>query len=122
MSIALWIVQGLLAVVFLGSGSMKAFAFDKFAEQMDWANDWGRAKVAGIGASEIAGALGLILPMLLGIAEFLTPLAALGLTIVMVLAAGFHIQRGETPNVGGNVVLFLLAAFVAWGRWDLFAA
>ncbi|MEM6327047.1 MAG: DoxX family protein [Bacteroidota bacterium] len=121
MDIALWIAQGLLAVAFLGAGSMKAFAFDTFAKQMDWASEWGRAKVGGIGASEIAGALGLVLPMLLGIATFLTPLAALCLAAVMVLAAMFHVRRGEMSSIGGNVVLFALAAFVAWGRWDLLA-
>lgn len=121
MHTALWIVQGLLALVFLMTGGMKVAAFDKFAEQMDWARPMGKPKVGGIGAAEVAGALGLVLPMLLGIAEFLTPLAALGLATTMVLAAVFHFRRGEMPNVIGNVVLFALAAFVAWGRWDLLA-
>ena len=121
MNTALWIAQGLLAAVFLGAGAMKAFAFDRFAEQMDWARPMGRSKVGAIGAAEIAGALGLVLPMLLGIAEFLTPLAALGLALVMMLGGAFHFRRGEMPNIGGNVVLFALAAFVAWGRWDLLA-
>lgn len=121
MHTALWIVQGLLAFVFLGAGSFKVVAFDTFAEQMDWARPMGKSKVGGIGAAEVAGALGLVLPMLLGIAEFLTPLAALGLAITMVLAAVFHARRGEMPNVIGNVVLFALVAFVAWGRWGLLA-
>ena len=122
MNTALWIAQGILAAAFLMAGGMKAFAFDAFAEKMDWARPMGRAKVMGIGLAEIAGALGLVLPMLLGIAEFLTPLAALGLVVVMVLAAIFHVRRGEMANLAPPLFMLALAAFVAWGRWGLLAA
>ena len=121
MNTALWVAQGLLAVIFLGAGSMKVFAFDRFAEQMDWAHEMGRQKVRGIGLAEIAGALGLVLPMALGIAELLTPLAALGLAVVMALATAFHFRRGEMADVARNVVILALVAFVAWGRWGLLA-
>ena len=122
MHTALWIAQGILAVLFLMAGGIKTFAFDRFAQKMDWARPMGRAKVAGIGLAELAGALGLVLPMALGIAEFLTPLAALGLAVVMVLGAAFHARRNEMPGVVPPVVVGALAAWVAWGRWSLLGA
>ena len=69
-----------------------------------------------IGISELAGGLGLLLPAALRIWPRLTGLAAAALALVMVLAVIFHIARGEAPAIGTNIVLGLLAAFVAWGR------
>jgi hypothetical protein len=66
--------------------------------------------------SEVAGALGLILPPLVGARPALTPLAAIGLTAVMVLATLFHAMRGEWTAMPLPVILAGLAAFVAWGR------
>jgi len=71
-----------------------------------------------IGAAELAGALGLILPAATRILPVLTPLAASGLLLIMVLAAGFHISRGEISNLPVNAVLGSLAAFIAWGRFN----
>ena len=69
-----------------------------------------------IGVVEVLGALGLILPAATRIQPKLTPLAALGLFTVMVLAMITHITRGEFGAIGVNVVLGGLAAFIAWGR------
>lgn len=74
------------------------------------------ALIRFIGAAEVAGGLGVLLPSALRIRPSLTPLAAWGLVVVMVLAAGFHMSRGEWSSVPTNVVLGALAAFVAWGR------
>jgi len=71
------------------------------------------------GTAEILGGLGLILPGLTGIQVRLTPLAGIGLALVMVLAAVFHLQRGEVTNVPGNLLFGALAAFVAYGRLRL---
>ncbi|MEU1389147.1 MULTISPECIES: DoxX family protein [unclassified Nonomuraea] len=62
-------------------------------------------------------ALGLILPAVTGVAPALTPLAAAGLAVVMVLAALAHVRREEPGAIAVNAILFLLAAFVAWGRF-----
>jgi hypothetical protein len=70
-----------------------------------------------IGASELLGGLGLVLPAATRIKPALTPLAGAGLITVMVLAALFHLTRGEFGAIPGNVILGSLAAFVAWGRW-----
>ena len=69
-----------------------------------------------IGVVELLGALGLILPAATRIMPKLTPLAASGLLVVMVLASVTHISRGEYPMIIANVVLGALAAFIAWGR------
>ena len=74
------------------------------------------ALVRFIGASELAAALGLVLPAATRIRPLLTPLAAIGLVMVMVLASLFHISRGEWFALPLNLVLGSLAAFVAWGR------
>jgi uncharacterized membrane protein YphA (DoxX/SURF4 family) len=114
----LWTVQALLALVFLLSGGMKlALPLDVLAEQMPLPGLFARF----LGVAETLGAIGLILPTLLRIRPGLTPLAAAGLTIIM---AGATLL---TPSLtGGELVLALLplvlgilAAFVAYGRWRL---
>ncbi len=120
MNIVLWVVQGLLAAVYLAAGGMKLV---RSREQMvasggfDWAKDISDGALKGIGAVEVLGALGLVLPGLTGIAPVLTPIAAVGLVIVQVIAARVHLKLGETKSLPVNVVLLLLAAFVAVGRF-----
>ena len=89
-----------------------------------WAADWSPASIKLIGVAEILGAVGLILPTVLHVAPILVPLAAVGLILVMIGAAVVHTRRHELSNVAINVVLLLLAAFVAWGRFGplLFSA
>ena len=115
MKIALWIVQVLLALVFIASGSMKLFAFDQFAASAPALADQ-RGLVTFIGIAELAGALGLILPGLTRIAVHLTAWAAAGLATIMFLATVFHLSRGEISHAVVTVILLTLAGFVAWGR------
>ena len=70
-----------------------------------------------IGVGEILAAIGLILPALTGILPWLTPLAAVGLIILMISAVVFHIQRKEPLNIVLNMVLLALAVFIAYGRF-----
>jgi hypothetical protein len=72
-----------------------------------------------IGLSELAGAIGVVLPKAVNIAPWLTPTAAVGLATVMLLAAAYHIRRREPP--AAPAVLFLLALFVAVGRFSQWA-
>ncbi len=71
-----------------------------------------------IGVIELLGGLGMILPARTGIAPILTPLAATGLAITMVLAGLVHLRRKEANRRPVNIVLFALAAFVAITRFD----
>jgi hypothetical protein len=75
------------------------------------------AFVRFIGLSELLGGLGLILPAALRIKPVLTPWAAVGLAVVMVLASGFHVSRGESSVIGMNFILAAVAVFIAWGRF-----
>lgn len=119
MNIALWIVTGLLALAFLAAGIMKmAQPQQKLAASgMAWAGDFTAGSVKAIGAVEVLGALGLILPAVTGIIPVLVPLAATGLAVVMIGAAVTHAKRGEKQAIGINLVLAALALFVAVGRF-----
>ncbi|MFE7794787.1 DoxX family protein [Streptomyces sp. NPDC057460] len=118
MNVFLWIVQALLAAMFAMAGVMKATQpKDKLVEKLPWVADFSSATVRFIGVVEFAAALGLILPAATGIAPVLTPLAATGLAITMILAAVTHARRKEPSAIAFNVVLLILAVVVAWGRF-----
>ncbi|AGZ42361.1 DoxX family protein [Actinoplanes friuliensis] len=123
MNIALWIVAGLLAVAFLFSGGMKVVRKreDLLKAGMGFVEDFPLGAVRAIGALEVLAAIGLILPAVLDIATVLVPLAATGLALMMVGAIIVHIRRGETKALAPNIVLLLLAVFVAWGRFGPYA-
>jgi|SRR5579863_5227033 len=116
--IALWTVQIVLAAVFMMSGAIKVFTSpaDLVKAAPDFAT-MGLGLIRFIGIAELAGAIGLILPALTRIAPSLTPLAASALAVVMLLAAIFHISRGEIAHLGVVIPLGALACFVAWGRF-----
>lgn len=117
LNVTLWIVQILLASFFAFAGFGKlAPPISTLAVSMPWVTDVPAALVRLIGAAELAGALGLLLPSITRVQPRLTVLAALGLVAVMVLASAFHLSRGEAAMVPINAVLGSLAAFVAWGR------
>lgn len=118
MNIVLWIVAGVLALAFLAAGLMKVSQpKEKLAASMGWVDDFSPGTVKFIGTMEILGAIGLILPAATGIAPVLTPLAATGLAITMVLAAIVHGRRGEPQMILVNAVLLVLALFVAIMRF-----
>ena len=95
---------------------------EQMIERMPWVADFPQGQIKAIGAIEVLGALGLILPAVTGIAPILVPLAATGLAITMVLAAIMHLRRGDGFGaVVPNIVLFALAVFVAWGRFGAYA-
>lgn len=114
MTQALWVVQGLLALVFLFSGGMKlVLPLDKLTGPVSMPGPFLRF----IGVAEVLGALGLILPSLLRIRPGLTPLAAAGLVIIMIGATVITLGVGEVVAALISIVVGLLAAFVAYGRW-----
>lgn len=114
MNIVLWVLQILLALVFLASGVIKLVRpKEKLQAQMAWVEDFPGRAVKGIGAVEIVGAAGLILPAVLHIAVVLTPLAAVGLLIVMIGAVVTHLRRREIGPAMVPAVLGVLAAIVA---------
>lgn len=117
MNIALWIIQGLLAALYLAAGGFKAFQPARAQTQMPWAKDRSLTYIRNVGLVELAGAAGIILPWVTGILPWLTPLAALGLTVVQILAIfQVHLPKKEMQVVPVNAVLGLLALFVVLGR------
>ena len=120
MNIAIWVVQVLLAVLFIQFGFMKAFLpIDSIADQTPFVLDVPEALVRFIGVAELAGGLGLILPAITRILPWLTIAAAGGLGTIMILAFIFGVSRGEIPNAVINIVVLALLAFIAYGRWKL---
>jgi uncharacterized membrane protein YphA (DoxX/SURF4 family) len=117
MNIVLWILQVLLAIMFFLAGVMHGFQQERAKAQFKWPADVSPGLLTFIGVAEILGAIGLILPALTGVLPWLTPLAALGLAVIMLLAIIFHARRREYPNIVVNLILLILAAFVAYGRW-----
>ena len=119
MNIALWIAQALLAFMFGMAGFMKTTQpKDKLGERMPWVLDlpqW----VRFIGLVELLGAIGVIVPWATGILPILTPLSAAGLGLVMLLAFIYHLRAKDDIKRAAvvNGILFLLSAFVAYGRY-----
>jgi len=115
---ALWIVQGLLAVVFLFAGGAKlVMSVEEMTKGVP-------VPLPGLflrflGVAEVLGALGVILPGLLRIRPGLTPLAAAGLVIIMIGAVVITLVGGDVVTALISLVVGLLAAFVAYGRWRL---
>ncbi|MDP8924013.1 MAG: DoxX family protein [Chloroflexota bacterium] len=116
MNRALWTVQGLLAALFLFAGGVKlATPLDEMVDQSGLPG----ALILFIGVAEVLGALGLILPGLLRIAPGLTPLAAAGLVIIMSGATVLTAAGGNAAPALFPLVVGLVAALVACGRWRL---
>jgi DoxX-like family len=115
MNYALWIVQGLLALIFMFSGGMKlVLPLAALTEQTPLPGLF----VRFIGVVEVLGAIGLILPGLLRIRPGLTPLAAAGLVIIMIGATVLTLAAGQVAPALIPLVVGLLSAFVAYGRWS----
>ena len=119
MNLALWIVQAVLALIFLGTGTLK---LTQTREQLiprvgEWVENYSPGAIKAIGAAEVLAAMGLIAPPALHILPVLAPLAAAGLVVVMIGAIITHARCGEYSKVGFNVVLAVLAIVVAWGRF-----
>ena len=120
MNIILWVVQVLLAGMFGMAGIMKTFQTAKAKEQMPWAKNRSDTFVRFIGTAEILGALGLFLPLLTGLLLWLTPLAAVGLAAIQLLAIFTeHLPKKEYKVIPINILLLALSVFVVAGRWVL---
>jgi len=118
MEVIIWVLQVVLALAFLVAGATKlSQPRQKLAASMGWVEDFSDNSVRSIGALELFAALGLLLPAVFDVATVLFPLAATGLALLMVGAALTHRRRGETPMIGINASLLLLAVVVAWARF-----
>jgi hypothetical protein len=129
MNLALWIVAGVLAVVFLASSSTKLFVpeenLDRLLQRLgpaaqatgEWTRDFSPRALKTIGVLELLAAAGLILPAALDIAPVLVPLAASGAVLLFVGAVIMRLRRGERATIMIDLVYLAMAAFVASGRF-----
>jgi hypothetical protein len=112
-NIILWIAQGLLALTLIYSGLIKIFAPAQLP--FPWIKD--NPSLAFLtGIVDILGGTGIILPSLLKYKARLTIIAACGIMLLMASAITFHIARGEANDIGFNIFLMVIAAFVAWAQ------
>ncbi len=120
MNMIFWIVQVLVALAFIAAGSLKTSQpTDRLKKNMGWVEDVTPGTVRLIGVLELLGGLGLILPAVTHILPWLTPVAAIGLAIIMVGAVVVHLRRNEASHVAAPVVLLLLSLLVVYGRFVL---
>jgi uncharacterized membrane protein YphA (DoxX/SURF4 family) len=120
LNLILWILQVVLAAVFIGAGFTHATQRDHPRPRMEWMQAVPPGALTTIAVLEILGGIGLVVPAATRILPILTPIAAAALALLMLFAAIFHIRRpNELPNVLFNAVLGLLALFVAYGRFVL---
>ncbi|QIA06869.1 DoxX family protein [Draconibacterium halophilum] len=117
MNIALWIIQIIIAVFFLTTGSLKlVLPKENLRKVFEWIEDFTEQRLRLIGAFEVLGGLGLFLPGVYSTFEILIPLAAIGLTIIMVLATFLHSKRKETKEVILNIVILVFLVLIVAGR------
>jgi len=100
-------------------GIVKTFQPIEKLSKFNWTTHSSEGFVRFVGVSELLIGAGLVLPQLTGILPLLTPLAALSLCMIMVLAIAEHVRYKEMHEIGKNVIIILLAAFVALGRFAL---
>jgi hypothetical protein len=120
MNLALWIVAGLLAAVFLLASATKLFLpKERLAKAPGggWVNHFSTRAIKTIGGLEILGVIGLIGPQALHIATILTPLAAVGLALIMVGAVITRIRIHDVKPIAVELTYLAAAVFVAWGRF-----
>ncbi|MEZ2388517.1 DoxX family protein [bacterium RCC_150] len=118
MNVFLWILQIMLAAMFAMAGIQKSFQPKvKLAAKLPWVQDYSGGTVRFIGIVELLGAIGLVVPAATDILPILSPFAAAGMALVMVLAMTAHRRRREPGAIAFTVALFGLAAVTAWGRF-----
>jgi uncharacterized membrane protein YphA (DoxX/SURF4 family) len=122
MNIALWVVQIFLALLFIFAGGQKLMQSREALIQggfTGYAADYSAGFLRTLGILEILAGLGVILPYATGILPWLTPVAAMGLAIIMAGATNVRLRRGEPQMAIGTVVFLLLALLVVYGRYSL---
>jgi uncharacterized membrane protein YphA (DoxX/SURF4 family) len=116
MNVVLWVLQGLMALVYTASGVMKVFMFDEVSKDVESFGALPREAWTALGVMELVCALGLILPSLLRWQPRLTVVAAALLAVESLVFIGVHVKYKEAMPIVMSAVLGLLMAFIAYGR------
>ena len=118
MNSALWLAQTLLAASLIWSSFMKlSQPVEKLSSMWPWTAEVSPLLITFTAVVDLFAAVGLTLPSLLRIQPRLTPIAAMGLILLMICASVFHISRGEAAKIGPNIIFALIAVFITWGRF-----
>jgi uncharacterized membrane protein YphA (DoxX/SURF4 family) len=112
--IFIWILHILVALFFIIAGANKTFNFEKAKESLPWTKEYPKSFVLFIGIAELLGAIGLILPIAIDVLPIFTPLAAIGLAVIMLLATLFHIRRKEIKVIPLNIILLVISLLIAF--------
>lgn len=115
--IALWFTQIILAVCFIWGAAMKLFLpIEKLSAMWPWTGEISSVLVKATGVLDFLAGIGIIIPAIFRIYSKMISLTAIGIIILMFSASVFHICRGETSQIGINIFIAVLAAFVFLGR------
>jgi hypothetical protein len=117
MNTTIWIIQGILATVFTLSGSIIYLFKDKLKPKLSWLTKYSPNMVLFICVSKTIGGIGLVLPMYFNVLPILTPIAALGLATIMVLAMTYHFRKKEYKDLPATIIFLVLSLFVAYNRF-----
>lgn len=121
LSLVLWLLQLVLALLFAGVGFIKITQSQTRLQQtLRWPEDYSAGTVKLIGVLEVLGAVGLVVPQATGLLPILTPVAATALAVLMALAVLVHVRRGERSRIPLGVILLVLSLVVALGRFGVF--
>jgi len=122
LNIGLWIVQVSLMGIYGAYGVYKTFLTEKAKEKMAWTNSRSDNFIRFVGIAELLGAVGVVLPMLMGFLPSVTVLAAVGLTLVQGFAIFTeHLPKKEYKTLPLNLYFSTMSIFVVVGRWPLLA-
>ncbi|ORA78184.1 hypothetical protein BST28_15680 [Mycolicibacter kumamotonensis] len=123
MNTTLWIIAGILAAGFVAGGTaLLALPREKYralGANQHWVDDFTDGHLKTIGTIKLIGAIGLVLPAILGVAPVLVPLAACGLMLFMAGAATTRLRRNEWRYLAGDIAFITVFGFLAWGRFGL---
>ena len=121
MNIALWALQVALALKYVSTAYTHGLrqGAEKMQRGVQRLGALARPLLIAIALGTFLGGAGLILPAATGILTWLTPWSAVLLALMMLVSIGFHVACCERPKIVVDLVLFALAAFVAYGRWAI---
>jgi len=124
MNIALWIIQTILFIKLISVSYTHGLRQSQptMQDAIQKMGKLSRPILSIIAACTFIGALGLILPGILGLSAWITPVTAAILSIMLLVSLFCHIKYREKPKIFVSIVLFVFAAFVAYGRWVLILA
>ena len=113
MNTTISVIQTALAIIFFASGTIILILKEKLKSKLSWLNVYSPKMVYFICFSKIAGAIGLIIPMLISNTNFLAFISAIGISAIMALAFNYHIKKKEYKDMPATILFFILSLVVA---------